>query len=126
MNQDNYLKFKDPNAALNGPPTQNISGVIFKSPSVDNPNIKLQTQTVKNLTNNTTDGSISQQVIPSDLQSIPDLKGNNNKFVSDGLGKNWSPNKFDPASVSDNKTGIRPKTTPRIKTVEILKTENVL
>ena len=41
--------FTDPDPALLGPPTQAISGVVNKAPVVDNPNIKLPTQQVKQL-----------------------------------------------------------------------------
>ena len=39
----------DPDPALPGPPTQTISGVTNKAPVVDNPNVKLPTQEVKQL-----------------------------------------------------------------------------
>jgi len=41
--------FTDPDPSLPGPPTQAISGVTNKAPVVDNPNIKLPTQEVKQL-----------------------------------------------------------------------------
>jgi hypothetical protein len=41
--------FTDPDPALVGPPTQTISGVTNKAPVVDNPNVKLPTQQVKQL-----------------------------------------------------------------------------
>ena len=41
--------FTDPDPSLPGPPTQTISGITNKAPVVDNPNIKLPTQQVKQL-----------------------------------------------------------------------------
>lgn len=46
----------DPDPALPGPPTQTVSGVTNKAPVVDNPNIKLPSQEVKQL-----DVNVAQQ-----------------------------------------------------------------
>lgn len=43
------MNFTDPSPALNGAPSQTISGVKMQSPTVDDANIKLSTQEVKEL-----------------------------------------------------------------------------
>jgi len=50
----------DPDPALPGPPTQTISGVTNKPPTVDDPNIKLPSQEVKSLTATSATDAIKQ------------------------------------------------------------------
>lgn len=77
------INFKDPNPPLSGPPTQRLSGLRFKSPSVDNPNIKLPSSV--------TDTSIK-------LPEKPELPSG------------FNPNKFDPATTAGNTSFTDPLT----------------
>lgn len=75
--------FKDPNPVLNGPPSQKLSGVRFKSPTVDNPNIELP--------NSVTDPTLKLPEPPK-------------------LSSDFSPNKFDPSSTAGNTSFVDPRT----------------
>ena len=106
--------FTDPDPALPGPPTQTISGVANKAPLVDNPNIKLPTQEAKGL-----DANVAQQAASktqyaasnttSEVQGAAD-KAQNAFGKPDGLGKNWSPDKFSPESIAGNEKIVNAKT----------------
>lgn len=63
--------FTDPEPALPGPPTQAISGVTNKAPVVDNPNIKLPTQEVKQL-----DAAAAQTTVQSSVSKAQTSVGN--------------------------------------------------
>lgn len=60
--------FTDPDPALPGPPTQAISGVTNKAPVVDNPNVKLPTQEVKQL-----DATAAQQATSKAQSSVSNI-----------------------------------------------------
>lgn len=75
--------FKDPSPALKGPPSQRISGVRFKSPSVDDANISLP--------DSVTDPTLK-------LPSKPSLP------------TDFSPNKFDPSKTAGNTSFVDPRT----------------
>lgn len=117
----------DTNPALTGPPTQTIGGVTNKTPVVDNQNIKLPSQNVKGL-----DPIASRQTTTRSQKSIVILTGDNEKSPTtsgvagldgtvidklnpkgikpDGLGKDWSPDKFSPESIAGNDKFVNPKT----------------
>ena len=63
--------FTDPDPSLPGPPTQAISGVTNKAPVVDNPNIKLPTQEVKQL-----DATAAQTTVQSAVSKSQTSVGN--------------------------------------------------
>lgn len=63
--------FTDPDPSLPGPPTQAISGVTNKAPVVDNPNIKLPTQEVKQL-----DATAAQTTVQSSVSKAQTSVGN--------------------------------------------------
>lgn len=69
----------DPDPALKGPPTQNISGVSSKPPVVDNPNVTLPSQEVKSLS-----GDVKQVV--ADAKSPTSVDNVINK-AENGLGE---------------------------------------
>lgn len=127
--------FTDPEPQLNGPPTQTISGVKNKPPVVDNPNIKLQSQTEQSLTATSAKEAVSQTtassvkaVKPNDpissltsaqssiTESSDNIKNkamdklNPKRIVPDGLGKEWSPDKYSPSSIAGNAVKINPLT----------------
>lgn len=60
--------FTDPDPSLPGPPTQAISGVTNKAPVVDNPNVKLPTQEVKQL-----DATAAQQSTSKAQSSVSNI-----------------------------------------------------
>jgi len=62
------LPLTDPDPALPGPPTQAISGVTNKAPVVDNPNVKLPTQEVKQL-----DATAAQQATSKAQSSVSNV-----------------------------------------------------
>ena len=62
------IPLTDPDPALPGPPTQNISGVTNKAPVVDNPNVKLPTQEVKQL-----DATAAQQATSKAQSSVSNV-----------------------------------------------------
>lgn len=62
------LPLTDPDPALPGPPTQTISGVTNKAPVVDNPNVKLPTQEVKQL-----DATTAQQATSKAQSSVSNI-----------------------------------------------------
>ena len=111
---ENQDPFTDPDPALPGPPTQTISGVANKAPLVDNPNIKLPTQEAKGL-----DANAAQQAITkpqgaassatSQVQGVAD-KTQSAIGKTDGLGKDWSPDKFRPESIAGNDKFVNAKT----------------
>ena len=63
--------FTDPDPSLPGPPTQTISGITNKAPVVDNPNIKLPTQEVKQL-----DATAAQTTAQSAVSNVQTSVGN--------------------------------------------------
>jgi hypothetical protein len=106
--------FTDPDPALVGPPTQTISGVTNKAPVVDNPNIKLPTQEVKGLDANAAQQAASKtqyaaSSATSQVQGVAD-KTQSAIGKPDGLGKDWSPNKFSPESIAGNDKFVNAKT----------------
>ena len=106
----------DNNPALNGPPSQTISGVTNKSPAVDSPNLKLQSQDAKQLDADAAKTSALKVKNSSnkskDVNVVGSVDSTNKKssYKSDGVGKNWSPNKYDPKSISGNTKYVDPKT----------------
>jgi len=111
---ENQDLFTDPDPALVGPPTQTISGVTNKAPMVDNPNIKLPTQEVKGLNANAAQQAASKtqyaaSSVTSQVQGVAD-KTQSTIGKPDGLGKDWSPNKFSPESIAGNDKFVNAKT----------------
>ena len=111
---ENQDLFTDPDPALVGPPTQTISGVTNKAPVVDNPNIKLPTQEVKGLDANAAQQAASKtqyaaSSATSQVQGVAD-KTQSAIGKPDGLGKDWSPNKFSPESIAGNDKFVNAKT----------------
>lgn len=116
--------FTDPEPALTGPPTQNISGVTYKAPVVDNPNVKLPSQEVKSLTATSATDAIQQAKpnvqVGSSISQVQDMKSdtvssitdkvNPKRIKPDGLGKDWSPDKFSPESIAGNDKFVDPRT----------------
>jgi hypothetical protein len=115
----------DTNPALTGPPTQTIGGVTNKTPVVDNPNIKLPSQNIKGLDpitsrQTTTQSQKSVVILTSDSEESPTTvvgidgtvidKLNPKGIKPDGLGKDWSPDKFSPESIAGNDKFVNPKT----------------
>ena len=140
----------DPDPALPGPPTQTISGVTNKAPTVDDPNIKLPTQEVKSLTATSATDAVGQaQTQATSLTSqaqgavssvtgqaqgaVSSVTGQAQGAVSsvtgqaqgainnltpqvgpaikvDGLGNDWTPDKFQPSSIAGNTKYVDPKT----------------
>jgi hypothetical protein len=110
--------FADSDPALVGPPSQNISGVTYKAPVVDNPNINLPSQELSN----EPDRSINRSVGNFSLNttgSIDKSKLDSSEVKYDGLGQDWSPNKFSPTSIAGNDTYVDPKTGKIGSTVQL-------
>ena len=122
---ENQDLFTDPDPALVGPPTQTISGVTNKAPVVDNPNIKLPTQEVKGLDANAAQQAASKtqyaaSSATSQVQGVAD-KTQSAIGKPDGLGKDWSPNKFSPESIAGNDKFVNAKTGMVESTSELVK-----
>jgi hypothetical protein len=132
--------FLDPDPALLGPPTLTISGITNRTPVVDNPNIKLPSQTVKSLIATSAEEAIQQSSQSQNTQNTVSNIKETGGFVNDGLGTEWSPNKYSPTSIAGNAKYVDPKSgqisstsnldkglnriskstnSPRIKTVKI-------
>jgi len=92
--------FKDPTPSLSGPPTQTVSGVTNKSAIIDNKNLKVQYD-------------------PSDVKTT----GSETSTIKpNGIGKDWTPNQYNPQSISGNDTFVYPKTGNVGSTAELAKT----
>jgi hypothetical protein len=120
--------FLDPDSALPGPPTQTISGINNKAPIVDNPNIKLPAQEVKSLTATSVKDAVGQaQTQTTSLtnqtqDTVSSVTGQTQGAVNnltpqvspavkvDGLGNDWTPDKFQPSSIAGNTKYVDPKT----------------
>jgi len=117
--------FTDPDPALVGPPTQTISGVVNKAPVVDNPNIKLPTQEVKGLDANAAQQAASkaQDAASSATSQVKSAADKTQSAIGkpDGLGKDWSPNKFSPESIAGNDKFVNAKTGMVESTSELAK-----
>ena len=118
----------DPDPALPGPPTQTISGVTNKAPTVDNPNIKLPSQEVKSLTATSATDAVGQaQTQATSLTNqaqgaVSSVTGQAQGAINnltpqvgpaikvDGLGNDWTPDKFQPSSIAGNTKYVDPKT----------------
>lgn len=117
--------FTDPDPALVGPPTQTISGVVNKAPVVDNPNIKFPTQEVKGLDANAAQQAASkaQDAASSATSQVKSAADKTQSAIGkpDGLGKDWSPNKFSPESIAGNDKFVNAKTGMVESTSELAK-----
>jgi hypothetical protein len=90
--------FKDPTPSLSGPPTQTVSGVTNKSAIIDNKNLKVQYD-------------------PSDVKTT----GSETSTIKpNGIGKDWTPNQYNPQSISGNDTFVYPKTTKTEPTNDVV------
>ena len=118
-------KFKDPNPSLTGPPSQNGSITSMGAPTVDNPNIKLQSQQVKGLDPGSAKSITSMKgstKLPADTLSSK-LPESPSLTSSDGVGSNWSPNKYSPASIAGNTKYVNPVTGKVGSTTESISNE---
>lgn len=142
------MNFQDPSPALTGAPSQTISGVKMQSPTVDDANIKLSSQEVKELNpelakksvddvksgiSDTTKGLLigagtgaaigalvgkgkgaligaaGGALVGGVAGSLTD-NANDVKAKTEGLGKDWTPDKYDPQKLAGNDKFVDPKT----------------